>query len=303
MQYKLLLSLRRSLPGCLLLLVTFSLLEGRPLVIQSPDTIIERGDYQLVVKMGKEQTDLKLIDYNERHEVRKVETTAFEVDRSIKQVLAGIWSTAGVLDANSRRCGTVRLLPKIHFGTTMMLGDAFAHAKTPCFNHYLIAPIGYRYYIGNRSFVGLDIAFEGRDYSLRDGYFFSINKEHNELTQDRYGNNVGLRRSELVTRYISLPITLGMLPLAGSRMRVGIEVIPQFKYKEYVMHEQYANRHKERTTTQATPPLSMSYGAFVDFRPFGLYIHYTPQSLLLIQNSKSGYSNRGLLTAGISITL
>ena len=283
MQYKLLLSLRRSLPECLLLLVTFSLLEGRPLVIQSPDTIIERGDYQLVVKMGKEQTDLKLIDYNERHEVRKVETTAFEVDRSIKQVLAGIWSTAGVLDANSRRWGTVRLLPKIHFGTTMMLGDAFAHAKTPCFNHYLIAPIG--------------------DYSLRDGYFFSINKEHNELTQDRYGNNVGLRRSKLVTRYISLPITLGMLPLAGSRMRVGIEVIPQFKYKEYVMHEQYANRHKERTTTQATPPLSMSYGAFVDFRPFGLYIHYTPQSLLLIQNSKSGYSNRGLLTAGISITL
>lgn len=183
-----------------------------------------------------------------------------------------------------------------------MLGDAFAHAATPCFNHYMVAPIGYRYYLRGRYFVGFDFAFEGRTYSLRDGYYFTPNKEFNGLSQNHYDEEIGLRQSKLVTRYISLPITLGMRPMMNSRMRIGIEVIPQIKYKEYVMHKQYGNRHKERTKTEATPPLSMTYGAFIDFRPIGIYVHYTPQSLLLVKDAMSGYNNKGLLTAGLSIT-
>ncbi len=302
MQYYLHASLRGSLLAGLLLLLSTSWLEATPLESLAPDTIIERNDYKLIIEPSKGQTDVILVDYNERHRVRRMETTALSVDREFRQVLAGMGGVFGLYDDNSFRWGTIRLFPKLYFGSTMMLGDAFAHAATPCFNHYMVAPIGYRYYIRGRYFVGFDFALEGRAYSLRDGYYFTSNKELNALNQSHYDEEIGLRQSKLVTRYISFPITLGMRPMMNSRMRIGIEVIPQIKYKEYVMHKQYGNRHKERTMTEATPPLSMTYGAFIDFRPIGLYVHYTPQSLLLVKDAMSGYNNKGLLTAGLSIT-
>ena len=286
----------------LLLLCATNRLEATPLATLALDTIIERDDYKVIIESSKDQTDVTLVDYNERHRVRRMETNAFSVDRELRQVLAGMGGVFGLYDDNSFRWGTIRLFPKLYFGSTMMLGDAFAHAATPCFNHYMVAPIGYRYYIKGRYFVGFDFALEGRSYSLRDGYYFTSDKELNALNQDHYDEEIGLRQSKLVTRYISLPITLGMRPMMNSRMRIGIEVIPQIKYKEYVMHKQYGNRHKERTMTEATPPLSMTYGAFIDFRPIGLYVHYTPQSLLLVKDAMSGYNNKGLLTAGLSIT-
>ena len=302
MQYHLHASLRGGLLAGLLLLLSTSWLEATPLESLAPDTIIERNDYKLIIEPSKGQTDVILVDYNERHRVRRMETTALSVDREFRQVLAGMGGVFGLYDDNSFRWGTIRLFPKLYFGSTMMLGDAFAHAATPCFNHYMVAPIGYRYYIRGRYFVGFDFALEGRAYSLRDGYYFTSNKELNALNQSHYDEEIGLRQSKLVTRYISFPITLGMRPMMNSRMRIGIEVIPQIKYKEYVMHKQYGNRHKERTMTEATPPLSMTYGAFIDFRPIGLYVHYTPQSLLLVKDAMSGYNNKGLLTAGLSIT-
>ena len=302
MQYYLRASLRGGLLAGLLLLCATNRLEATPLATLALDTIIERDDYKVIIESSKDQTDVTLVDYNERHRVRRMETNAFSVDRELRQVLAGMGGVFGLYDDNSFRWGTIRLFPKLYFGSTMMLGDAFAHAATPCFNHYLVAPIGYRYYIKGRYFVGFDFALEGRSYSLRDGYYFTSDKELNALNQDHYDEEIGLRQSKLVTRYISLPITLGMRPMMNSRMRIGIEVIPQIKYKEYVMHKQYGNRHKERTMTEATPPLSMTYGAFIDFRPIGLYVHYTPQSLLLVKDAMSGYNNKGLLTAGLSIT-
>ncbi|MFC2708692.1 hypothetical protein [Porphyromonas asaccharolytica] len=302
MQYYLRASLRGGLLAGLLLLCATNRLEATPLATLAPDTIIERDDYKVIIESSKDQTDVTLVDYNERHRVRRMETNAFSVDRELRQVLAGMGGVFGLYDDNSFRWGTIRLFPKLYFGSTMMLGDAFAHAATPCFNHYMVAPIGYRYYIKGRYFVGFDFALEGRSYSLRDGYYFTSDKELSALNQDHYDEEIGLRQSKLVTRYISLPITLGMRPMMSSRMRIGIEVIPQIKYKEYVMHKQYGNRHKERTMTEATPPLSMTYGAFIDFRPIGLYVHYTPQSLLLVKDAMSGYNNKGLLTAGLSIT-
>ena len=302
MQYYLPASLRGGLLAGLLLLCATNRLEATPLATLAPDTIIERDDYKVIIESSKDQTDVTLVDYNERHRVRRMETNAFSVDRELRQVLAGMGGVFGLYDDNSFRWGTIRLFPKLYFGSTMMLGDAFAHAATPCFNHYMVAPIGYRYYIKGRYFVGFDFALEGRSYSLRDGYYFTSDKELSALNQDHYDEEIGLRQSKLVTRYISLPITLGMRPMMSSRMRIGIEVIPQIKYKEYVMHKQYGNRHKERTMTEATPPLSMTYGAFIDFRPIGLYVHYTPQSLLLVKDAMSGYNNKGLLTAGLSIT-
>ncbi|GEM_PF-2412611 len=302
MQYYLRASLRGGLLAGLLLLCATNRLEATPLATLALDTIIERDDYKVIIESSKDQTDVTLVDYNERHRVRRMETNAFSVDRELRQVLAGMGGVFGLYDDNSFRWGTIRLFPKLYFGSTMMLGDAFAHAATPCFNHYMVAPIGYRYYIKGRYFVGFDFALEGRSYSLRDGYYFTSDKELNALNQDHYDEEIGLRQSKLVTRYISLPITLGMRPMMNSRMRIGIEVIPQIKYKEYVMHKQYGNRHKERTMTEATPPLSMTYGAFIDFRPIGLYVHYTPQSLLLVKDAMSGYNNKGLLTAGLSIT-
>ena len=302
MQYYLRASLRGGLLAGLLLLCATNRLEATPLATLAPDTIIERDDYKVIIESSKDQTDVTLVDYNERHRVRRMETNAFSVDRELRQVLAGMGGVFGLYDDNSFRWGTIRLFPKLYFGSTMMLGDAFAHAATPCFNHYMVAPIGYRYYIKGRYFVGFDFALEGRSYSLRDGYYFTSDKELSALNQDHYDEEIGLRQSKLVTRYISLPITLGMRPMMSSRMRIGIEVIPQIKYKEYVMHKQYGNRHKERTKTEATPPLSMTYGAFIDFRPIGLYVHYTPQSLLLVKDAMSGYNNKGLLTAGLSIT-
>lgn len=302
MQYYLRASLRGGLLAGLLLLCATNRLEATPLATLAPDTIIERDDYKVIIESSKDQTDVTLVDYNERHRVRRMETNAFSVDRELRQVLAGMGGVFGLYDDNSFRWGTIRLFPKLYFGSTMMLGDAFAHAATPCFNHYMVAPIGYRYYIRGRYFVGFDFALEGRSYSLRDGYYFTSDKELSALNQDHYDEEIGLRQSKLVTRYISLPITLGMRPMMSSRMRIGIEVIPQIKYKEYVMHKQYGNRHKERTMTEATPPLSMTYGAFIDFRPIGLYVHYTPQSLLLVKDAMSGYNNKGLLTAGLSIT-
>ena len=302
MQYYLRASLRGGLLAGLLLLCATNRLEATPLATLALDTIIERDDYKVIIESSKDQTDVTLVDYNERHRVRRMETNAFSVDRELRQVLAGMGGVFGLYDDNSFRWGTIRLFPKLYFGSTMMLGDAFAHAATPCFNHYMVAPIGYRYYIKGRYFVGFDFALEGRSYSLRDGYYFTSDKELNALNQDHYDEEIGLRQSKLVTRYISLPITLGMRPMMNSRMRIGIEVIQQIKYKEYVMHKQYGNRHKERTMTEATPPLSMTYGAFIDFRPIGLYVHYTPQSLLLVKDAMSGYNNKGLLTAGLSIT-
>ena len=302
MQYYLRASLRGGLLAGLLLLCATNRLEATPLATLAPDTIIERDDYKVIIESSKDQTDVTLVDYNERHRVRRMETNAFSVDRELRQVLAGMGGVFGLYDDNSFRWGTIRLFPKLYFGSTMMLGDAFAHAATPCFNHYMVAPIGYRYYIKGRYFVGFDFALEGRSYSLRDGYYFTSDKELSALNQDHYDEEIGLRQSKLVTRYISLPITLGMRPMMSSRMRIGIEVIPQIKYKEYVMHKQYGNRHKERTMTEATPPLSMTYGAFIGFRPIGLYVHYTPQSLLLVRDAMSGYNNKGLLTAGLSIT-
>lgn len=302
MQYYLRASLRGGLLAGLLLLCATNRLEATPLATLALDTIIERDDYKVIIESSKDQTDVTLVDYNERHRVRRMETNAFSVDRELRQVLAGMGGVFGLYDDNSFRWGTIRLFPKLYFGSTMMLGDAFAHAATPCFNHYMVAPIGYRYYIKGRYFVGFDFALEGRSYSLRDGYYFTSDKELSALNQDHYDEEIGLRQSKLVTRYISLPITLGMRPMMSSRMRIGIEVIPQIKYKEYVMHKQYGNRHKERTMTEATPPLSMTYGAFIDFRPIGLYVHYTPQSLLLVKDAMSGYNNKGLLTAGLSIT-
>ena len=302
MQYYLRASLRGGLLAGLLLLCATNRLEATPLATLALDTIIERDDYKVIIESSKDQTDVTLVDYNEQHRVRRMETNAFSLDRELRQVLAGMGGVFGLYDDNSFRWGTIRLFPKLYFGSTMMLGDAFAHAATPCFNHYMVAPIGYRYYIKGRYFVGFDFALEGRSYSLRDGYYFTSDKELNALNQDHYDEEIGLRQSKLVTRYISLPITLGMRPMMNSRMRIGIEVIPQIKYKEYVMHKQYGNRHKERTMTEATPPLSMTYGAFIDFRPIGLYVHYTPQSLLLVKDAMSGYNNKGLLTAGLSIT-
>lgn len=302
MQYYLRASLRGGLLAGLLFFCATNWLEATPLAPLAPDTIIERDDYKVIIESSKDQTDVTLVDYNERHRVRRMETNAFSVDRELRQVLSGMGGVFGLYDDNSFRWGTIRLFPKLYFGSTMMLGDAFAHAATPCFNHYMVAPIGYRYYIKGRYFVGFDFALEGRSYSLRDGYYFTSNRELNALNQDHYDEEIGLRQSKLVTRYISLPITLGMRPMMSSRMRIGIEVIPQIKYKEYVMHKQYGNRHKERTMTEATPPLSMTYGAFIDFRPIGLYVHYTPQSLLLVKDAMSGYNNKGLLTAGLSIT-
>lgn len=304
MQYHLHASLRGCLLSGLLLLLATSWLEATPSATTlAPDTIIERDDYKVIIESSKDQTDVTLVDYNERHRVRRMETTAFSMERELRQVLSELGGTFGLYDDNSFRWGTIRLFPKLYFGSTMMLGDAFAHAATPCFNHYMVAPIGYRYYIKGRYFVGFDFALEGRSYSLRDGYYFTPSRERNELHQSHYDETtMGLRQSKLVTRYISLPITLGMRPMMNSRMRIGIEVIPQIKYKEYVMHKQYGDRHKERTKTEATPPLSMTYGAFVDFRPIGLYVHYTPQSLLLVKDAMSGYNNKGLLTAGLSIT-
>ena len=302
MQYYLRASLRGGLLAGLLLLCATNRLEATSLATLAPDTIIERDDYKVIIESSKDQTDVTLVDYNERHRVRRMETNAFSVDRELRQVLAGMGGVFGLYDDNSFRWGTIRLFPKLYFGSTMMLGDAFAHAAPPCFNHYMVAPIGYRYYIKGRYFVGFDFALEGRSYSLRDGYYFTSDKELSALNQDHYDEEIGLRQSKLVTRYISLPITLGMRPMMSSRMRIGIEVIPQIKYKEYVMHKQYGNRHKERTMTEATPPLSMTYGAFIDFRPIGLYVHYTPQSLLLVKDAMSGYNNKGLLTAGLSIT-
>ena len=302
MQYYLRASLRGGLLAGLLLLFATSWLEATPLATLAPDTIIAQNGYKVIIESSKDQTDVTLVDYNEQHRVRRMETNAFSLDRELRQGLSGVGGALGLYDDNSFRWGTIRLFPKLYFGSTMMLGDAFAHAATPCFNHYMVAPIGYRYYIKGRYFVGFDFALEGRSYSLRDGYYFTSNRELNALNQDHYDEEIGLRQSKLVTRYISLPITLGMRPMMSSRMRIGIEVIPQIKYKEYVMHKQYGNRHKERTMTEATPPLSMTYGAFIDFRSIGLYVHYTPQSLLLVKDAMSGYNNKGLLTAGLSIT-
>lgn len=302
MQYHLHASLRGSLLAGLLLLLSASWLEATPLESLAPDTIIERDDYKLIIEPSKGQTDVILVDYNEQHRVRRMETAAHSIDRELRKALSSVGGVLGIYDDNSFRWGTIRLFPKLYFGSTMMLGDAFAHAATPCFNHYMVAPIGYRYYIKGRYFVGFDFAFEGRTYSLRDGYYFTPNKEFSALSQSHYDDGMGLRQSKLVTRYISFPITLGMRPMMNSRMRLGVEVIPQIKYKEYVMHKQYGDRHKERTTTEATPPLSMTYGAFIDFRPIGIYVHYTPQPLLLVRDARSKYNNEGLLTAGLSIT-
>lgn len=302
MQYHLLSSLRGYLLGSLLLLASCGWLEGHAQVVTSSDTTVQRDHYKVIIDSSeRHRTDVTLIDYNEQNKMHRMETTAYEMPQDARIVISGFWTSIGVMDGNNHRWGTIRLLPKLYFGTTMMLGDAFPHAGTPCFNHFMVAPVGYRYYIKNLIFVGFDLALEGRSYGLRDGYYFTPNNELNELSQSRYNQLIGLRQSKLVTRYISLPISLGVLPIRSSRLRIGLEVIPQIKYQEYVMHRQYGNRHKEHTKTEATPPLSLTYGAFVDFRPVGVYLHYTPQSLLLIQDEKSGYNNKGLLTAGLSI--
>ncbi len=170
MQYYLHASLREGLLAGLLLLFATSWLEATPLATLAPDTIIERDDYKVIIESSKDQTDVTLVDYNEQHRVRRMETNAFSLDRELRQGLSGIGGVFGIYDDNSFRWGTIRLFPKLYFGSTMMLGDAFAHAATPCFNHYMVAPIGYRYYLRGRYFVGFDFAFEGRTYSLRDGY-------------------------------------------------------------------------------------------------------------------------------------
>lgn len=289
--------------GSLLLLVSCGWLEGHAQVVMPSDTTVQNDHYKVIIESTEDtQTDVTLIDYNEQNKVRRMETTAYDIPSEARIVITSFWTSIGIMDGNNHRWGTIRLLPKLYFGTTMMLGDAFPHAGTPCFNHFMVAPIGYRYYIKNRIFVGFDFALEGRNYGLRDGYYFTVNPELNELSQSRYDEQIGLRQSKLVTRYISLPISLGVLPIRSSRLRLGVEVIPQIKYQEYVMHRQYGNRHKEHTKTNATPPLSLTYGAFVDFRPVGVYLHYTPQPLLLAHDQMSGYDNKGLLTAGLSIT-
>lgn len=159
MQYYLHASLRGSLLAGLLFLLSTSWLEATPLESLAPDTIIERNDYKLIIEPSKGQTDVILVDYNERHRVRRMETTAHSIDRELRKALSSVGGVLGIYDDNSFRWGTIRLFPKLYFGSTMMLGDAFAHAATPCFNHYMVAPIGYRYYIKGRYFVGFDFAF------------------------------------------------------------------------------------------------------------------------------------------------
>lgn len=267
-----------------------------------PDTLIHKKMYELRISEGKHTTEIRIVDQDSTHAVKEYHAEIY--GRELKGLGRGVWHAGaifGVFDVNATPYGTFRLLPKMYFGNTMMMGDAFAHAATPIMNHYLVAPVGYRYYIAQRFFLGLDVAFEGKSYSLRDNYYFKPDEAANALVEELYAHPSGLKRSKLVTRYISLPISIGVMPLQHSRMRIGLEVIPQFRYAEQVMHQQYGERHRERTNTHVTRPITLSYGAFLDFRPIGFYVQYTPQNLLNVP--MEGYDNKGNLTVGFSINL